>query len=139
MPHCLPPRLLPTAVNVARLSSVLPARAPRPSASRARTQGSRRLRTAGGAGIPSRRFPRSDGAVSRDLGVNSPEWRPEACLPRRHRYSGPSGPELKTAADRVEGRKRERNIDVKGTHRVVVTWTTQPGPGINCSRDWLTE
>lgn len=97
IPHCLQPRPLPTAVNVARLSPVLPAQAQRPSASRARTQGPRRVRTAGLS-------PRSDGAVSRELGVNSPEWRPEACSPRRHRYSGPSGPELEAAAGTLSGR-----------------------------------
>nr|KAF6403213.1 coenzyme Q5, methyltransferase [Molossus molossus] len=31
-------------------------------------------------------------------------------------------------------RKRERNIDVKGTHRVAATRTTQPGPGTNCNQ-----
>ncbi|KAM7115147.1 MANSC domain-containing protein 1 isoform 1-T1 [Molossus nigricans] len=33
-------------------------------------------------------------------------------------------------------RERERNIDVKGTHRVAATRTTQPGPGTNCNRDF---
>nr|KAF6424381.1 abraxas 2, BRISC complex subunit [Molossus molossus] len=37
-------------------------------------------------------------------------------------------------SDRVEGRERERNIDVKGTHQGAATHTTQPGPGTNCSQ-----
>ncbi|KAM7092754.1 centrosomal protein of 78 kDa isoform 5-T5 [Molossus nigricans] len=36
--------------------------------------------------------------------------------------------------DRVEGRERERNINMKGTHRVAATCTTQPGPRTNCNR-----
>nr|KAF6460591.1 hypothetical protein HJG59_011501 [Molossus molossus] len=32
------------------------------------------------------------------------------------------------------GRERDRNIDVKGTHQVAVTRTTQPGPGTNYNR-----
>lgn len=66
----------------------------------------RRGRTAGGAGVPgapSRRSPCRGRAVSRELGVNSPEWRREACLPRRRRYPGPPGPELEAAAGRLGG------------------------------------
>nr|KAF6469830.1 hypothetical protein HJG59_011187 [Molossus molossus] len=37
-------------------------------------------------------------------------------------------------SDRVGGRERERNIDVKGTHRVVATHMTQSGPGTNCNQ-----
>lgn len=51
-----------------------------------------------GSGVPGRRCPRPNRAVSRELGVNSPEWRPEACLRRRRRYPGPSRPEPEAAA-----------------------------------------
>lgn len=58
----------------------------------------RRARTAGRARAPGRPSPRPDRAVSRALGVNSPEWRLEACSPRRRRYLGPDGPEPEAAA-----------------------------------------
>lgn len=73
------------------------------SASGARTQATRRARTAGGAGVPSHHSPRPDRAVSRELGVNSPEWRPGACLPPRRRYPGPVGAELEAAAGTSDG------------------------------------
>lgn len=38
------------------------------------------------------------------MGVNSPEWRPEVCSPRRRRYPGPTGPELEAAAGMSGGR-----------------------------------
>lgn len=103
-PHWLQPRPLPKAANVARLASVLPAGAGRHWASRARTQAPRRIRAAAGAGVPSRRSPRLDAAVSRELVVNSPEWRPEACSPRGRRYPAPPGPKLEAAAGTSGGR-----------------------------------
>lgn len=71
---------------------------PQHSGSRARTQAPRKARTGGGAGVPSCRSPLPDLAVSRELGVNSPEWRPEVCMQRRRRSPGPTGPELEGAA-----------------------------------------
>lgn len=75
----------------------LPAQTLRPSASGVRTQASRRVRTAGGAGVHPSVSP-SHGVFSRELRVNSPEWSLEVCSPRRSRHPGPPGPECEAAA-----------------------------------------
>lgn len=94
----LPPRPRPRPGNVARSSSDLLAQARQPSAARARTQSQRKARTTGASSIPSRRSLRRDRAVSRELGVNSLEWRPEACFPLRCCYPGPTRHELEADA-----------------------------------------
>lgn len=74
---------------------------PRPTASRARTQarerGTHRARCVCGADAPSCGPPWPGRPVSRELGVNSPEWSTQACSQRRCRYPGPAGPELQAA------------------------------------------
>lgn len=104
-----PPPAPSRAASVARPASVLPTQARRPPAApgfqsaHAGPRGARRGRTAGGAGAPRRRSPRPGRAVSRELGVNSPEWRREACSLRRRRYPGPAGPELEAVGGRLGG------------------------------------
>lgn len=89
------------SANVARPSSILPAwsRGPRrpERARKPRERGTHRARWVGGAEAPSCGPPWPGRPVSRELGVNSPEWSAQACSPRRRRYPGPAGPELPAA------------------------------------------
>uniref|UniRef100_A0A8C0YZV6 Membrane-bound transcription factor site-1 protease n=1 Tax=Canis lupus familiaris TaxID=9615 RepID=A0A8C0YZV6_CANLF len=77
-----------------------PPAGPRPaSGAHAGPRGARRGRTARvGGGARGRRSPRPGRVVSRELGVNSPEWRREACWPRRRRYPRAAGPEPEAVA-----------------------------------------
>lgn len=70
---------------------------------RARRRHARHARPAGPASAAAG-LPAPGRAVSRELGVNSPEWRPKVCSPRRRRYPGPTGPELEAAAGTSGGR-----------------------------------
>lgn len=71
-----------------------PGPAPRPPASRARTQGTHGRR--GRRSRPSVSPPGSRSIAS--VGSKHPAWRSEACSPRRRRYSGPGGLEPEAAA-----------------------------------------
>lgn len=70
---------------------------------RARRPHARHARPAGPA-LPAVGLPAPGRALSRELGVNSPEWRPEVCSPLRRRYPGPTGAELEAAAGTSGGR-----------------------------------
>lgn len=70
---------------------------------RARRPHARHARPAGPA-FPAVGLPAPGRALSRELGVNSPEWRPEVCSPLRRRYPGPTGAELEAAAGTSGGR-----------------------------------